>query len=130
MKSINIKSDAADVVRAVLFSLAIGALLVLIAAMILKFTPIPDSAIMPINIVIKIVSVLVGTFIGFKRKTNGALKGLVSGLITLLLTYFIFAGINGSFVNSGITYIDAIVLIIVAVIAGVLSVNIHSKKSE
>lgn len=121
------KDDIMDVVRSVVFALAIAVVLVIIAALILQFTSMPDSAIMPINIVIKLLSLLGGTLLGIKSASRGALKGIVIGAFTLLLSYFIFSAINGSMTESGITYIDAITMLISAVVAGVIAVNVKGK---
>lgn len=121
------KDDIMDVVRSVVFALAIAVVLVIIAALLLQFTPMPDSAVMPINIVIKLLSLVGGTLLGIKCASRGALKGVVIGAFTLLFSYFIFSAINGSLSESGITYIDAITMIISAVVAGIIAVNVKGK---
>lgn len=121
------KDDIMDVVRSVVFALAIAVVLVIIAAIILQFTSMPDSAIMPINIVIKLLSLAGGTLLGIKSASRGALKGIVIGAFTLLFSYFIFSAINGSMTESGITYIDAITMLISAVVSGVIAVNVKGK---
>lgn len=121
------KDDIMDVVRSVVFALAIAVVLVIIAAIILQFTSMPDSAIMPINIVIKLLSLAGGTLLGIKSASRGALKGIVIGAFTLLFSYFIFSAINGSMTECGITYIDAITMLLSAVVSGVIAVNVKGK---
>ena len=60
MKKTDVKPDVLDILKAVLFATLIALALVLVFAIILKFTSLPTKAIMPINIGIKIVSLFVG----------------------------------------------------------------------
>ncbi|MBO4555004.1 MAG: TIGR04086 family membrane protein [Clostridia bacterium] len=94
MKKIEIKPDIADVLKAVLFATLISLALVLVEAIVIKFSSIPLKAIMPINIAIKLTSIFLGCLIGFKNKQNGILKGVIAGLVYMLLTFFIFAALN------------------------------------
>ena len=121
------KPDVLDVLKAVLFATLISLALVLIEAIIIKFSSIPLSAIMPMNIAIKLVSIFVGCIIGFKNKQNGILKGVIAGLIYMLLTFFIFAALN-AFKDVKFSWIDLITLPIAGALSGIVAVNIKSKK--
>ena len=123
------KGDIFDILKAVLFSTLISLGLVLIFAMIIKFASLPSNVIMPVNIAIKIVSVLIGTLIGFKQPQNGLLKGAVSGLIYMLFTFFIFAALSG-FKDVKFSWIDLITLPIAGAISGIMAVNIRSRRAN
>ena len=127
MKKTDVKPDVLDVLKAVLFATLIALALVLVFAIILKFTSLPTKAIMPINIGIKIVSLFVGCLIGFKAKQNGILKGAITGLIFMLLTFFIFAALN-AFKDVKFSWIDLITLPIAGALSGIVAVNIRPKK--
>lgn len=127
MKKVEIKPDVLDVLKAVLFGTLIALALVLVFAIVLKFTSLPAKAIMPVNIVIKLVSIFVGTIIGFKNKQNGILKGAIAGLVFMLLTFFIFAALN-AFKDVKFSWIDLITLPIAGALSGIVAVNIKSKK--
>ena len=125
--NLEIKPDILDVLRAVLFSTLISLALVLVFAIILKFTSLPSAAIMPVNIVIKLVSVFLGCLIGFRNKQNGILKGAILGLVYMLLTFFIFAALN-AFKDVKFSWIDLITLPIAGALSGIVAVNLKSKK--
>ena len=127
MKKPEIKPDVLDVLKAVLFGALIALALVLIFARVLKFTSLPARAIMPVNIVIKLVSIFVGIILGFKNKQNGILKGAIAGLVFMLLTFFIFAALN-AFKDVKFSWIDLITLPIAGALSGIVAVNIKSKK--
>ena len=127
MKKPEIKPDVLDVLKAVLFGALIALALVLIFAIVLKFTSLPAKAIMPVNIVIKLVSIFVGIILGFKYKQNGILKGAIAGLVFMLLTFFIFAALN-AFKDVKFSWIDLITLPIAGALSGIVAVNIKSKK--
>ena len=127
MKKTDVKPDVLDILKAVLFATLIALALVLVFAIILKFTSLPTKAIMPINIGIKIVSLFVGCLIGFKAKQNGILKGAITGLIFMLLTFFIFAALN-AFKDVKFSWIDLITLPFAGALSGIVAVNVKSKK--
>lgn len=124
------KCDVLDVVRATLFSLIIALVMILIAALILQFTDMPDSAVMPINIAIKILSLVGGCLIGIRSCNKGALKGVIIGLFTLLFTFIIYLCINGGMTEDGMTYIDAITMEAAAIVSGVIAVNVKGRHKE
>ncbi len=126
-RTANLKGNITDVLKAVLLSTLISLGLVLIFAVIIKFAALPSNVIMPVNIAIKIISVLLGCLIGFKTPENGLLKGAVTGLIFMLFTFFIFAALSG-FKDVKFSWIDLITLPIAGAISGVIAVNIKHKK--
>lgn len=131
MKKITVsKDDFLDVVKSVVFSIAITLVLVLLFAIIVKFTEISDSVITPVNIVIKTISIFVGTLLGMKSKTHGAIKGAITGALFMLITYLVFSLINGSFTANPLTLLDAVILIIEGIISGIIVVNIKGKKAK
>lgn len=128
-KTSNFKSDLLDVIKAVLFSTLISLGLVLIFAIIIKFASLPSNVILPVNIAIKIVSVLIGTMIGFKNANNGLLKGAITGLIYMLFTFFIFAALS-AFKDIKFSWIDLVTLPVAGAIAGIIAVNIKARRQN
>lgn len=127
-KTHNIKQDVLDILRATLFSTLIAIGLVLIFAIIIRFASIENGIIMPVNIAIKILSILIGTMIGIKTPQNGILKGALSGLLFMLLTFLIFSALNG-FKDVTFSWIDLITLPIAGAISGIIAVNLKSRKA-
>ena len=122
-----IKNDVVDVLKAVLFATLISLGLVLIFAIIIRFASVENKVIMPVNIAIKIVSVFVGVLIGFKQAQNGLLKGAITGLAYMLLTFLIFSALNG-FKDVKFSWIDLITLPLAGAISGIITVNIKGRK--
>lgn len=126
-KTKNFKGDVLDTLKAVLFSTLISLAFVLIFAIVIRFANVQNSAIMPVNIAIKIVSIFLGVLIGFKHPQNGLLKGAISGLAYMLFTFLIFSALNG-FQDVKFSWIDLITLPIAGALSGILAVNIKSRK--
>ena len=127
MKKTDIKPDVLDVLKSTLFATLISLALVLVFAIVLKFTSLPSAVIMPVNIVIKLLSLFVGILLGFKNKQNGILKGAITGLVFMLLTFFIFAALN-AFKDVKFSWIDLITLPIAGALSGIAAVNIRPRK--
>jgi len=128
-KTSDFKGELLDVLKAVLFSTLISLGLILIFAVIIKFASLPNNVIMPVNIAIKIISVLAGTLIGFKRASNGLLKGAITGLVYMLFTFFIFAALSG-FKDVKFSWIDLVTLPVAGAISGIIAVNIRGRKNR
>lgn len=125
-KKTDFKNNMLDVLKAVLFSTLISLGLILIFAIIIKFASLPNTVIMPVNIAIKLISLLVGVLLGFKNLSNGLLKGAITGLVYMLFTFFIFAALS-AFKDVKFSWIDLITLPIAGAIAGILAVNVKGR---
>lgn len=128
-KKTDFKNNMLDVLKAVLFSTLISLGLILIFAIIIKFASLPNAVIMPVNIAIKLISLLVGVLIGFKNLSNGLLKGAITGLVYMLFTFFIFAALS-AFKDVKFSWIDLITLPIAGAIAGILTVNVKGRRNR
>ena len=122
--------------NALLFSVAKGALvavcvslvLVLLFAFLLKFTNIPESAIKPVNQVIKGLSILIGVFVGLKRsKELGLVSGLLIGFIYTIVAFIIFSILGGIFAFDLTFLTDILFGAVMGAICGIICVNL--KKS-
>ena len=117
-----------DIVKTVVIAVLISMVSVLVFALIVKSTDIGEDAIGYVNLGIKILSVVVGCLIGFKRGSgSGWLKGLLSGLLYVLISFFVFSLISGAFSLSDLSWVDVVTGAAVGLISGVLTVNL--KKS-
>lgn len=112
-----------------LIALCVSLVLVLIFAFMLKFTNISDSAIRPVNQIIKAVSVFLGVFIGLKKsKELGLVSGLLIGFIYTILAFLVFSVLNGSFIVDITLLTDIVFGAVIGAICGIICVNI--KKSS
>lgn len=115
-------------IKGTLSALCISLVLILIFAFLLKFTSIPDSAITPINQVIKGVSIFLGVFWGLKKtKEFGLVSGLLIGLTYTLLAFVVFSLLAGSFTISLTLLTDMIFGGVIGGICGIICVNIKKK---
>ncbi len=127
-KAKNLKTDVTDVLKAVLFATLISLAMVLIFAIVIRFANVENKVIMPVNIAIKILSLLIGVMLAFKNPKNGLVKGAISGLVYMLFTFLIFSALT-AFKDVSFSWIDLITLPIAGAISGIITVNVKSKKA-
>ena len=123
----NFVLDLKDTLRAVLLSLLFSLLFVLIFALAIRWADLDEKVIACVNYGIKFSSIILGILIGFKNGKNGILKGVITGLIFMLLTFFIFSAMN-SFKDIKFNWLDLIFLPIGGGIMGIIKVNLPSKR--
>ncbi len=116
-----------DVLGATLISLLFSLLFVLIFALAIRWADLDEKIIVPVNYGIKFLSLFLGVMIMFKDNKNGILKGLIAGLLFMLLTFLIFNAMDG-FKSVNFNWIDMIFLPIGGATTGIIRVNIPSKK--
>lgn len=124
------KQDITDVVRSALLAVIMCLIMILIFAIIAKFCPVPDSVILPVNIMIKVISVTFGVIFGLKTAEHGAIKGLLTGMLFSLVTYLLFSIINNDFSADWTLLIDSVVLIVEGIISGIIVVNIKGRNKR
>lgn len=116
------------VIKGSLWAVSLSLISILIFAVIIRFTNISDSFIMPVNQIIKVFSILIGTFMSAKAYPQKGLKmGFFVGLIYSVLAYLIFSILSTRFSFSMTTIIDFVFASIIGAICGVFAVNIASK---
>ena len=91
------KSAVFEVVKTVIVAVIISLVAILITAFLIKLFNISTTAIPIINQVIKGVSILVACLICIKTPSNGWIKGIVSGLLYIILAFVIFSLLSGKF---------------------------------
>ncbi len=117
-----------NILKGSLVSLAISLVLILIFAFFIKYVAVPESAIKPINQVIKGISLLVGTFIALKKSSQmGLVSGLLIGLSYTILAFVVFSILDGNFEFSKTLVNDLLFGGIIGGICGVIAVNFKKK---
>ncbi len=120
---------AVSVIKGSLIALCISLIGILLFAFLLKFTNISDGLIVPINQVIKGISIFLGVFIGLKNeKKMGLVGGFLVGLIYTIIAFLSFSILDGSFSFDKTLLNDVIFGSIIGGICGIISINI--KKSS
>lgn len=99
---------------------------VLLFALFVKLFSLGQSVILPVNQVIKAVSVFLGCFLCI-RGSRPVLKGMASGAGTALLTYFLFAAIAGSISFGWSNVIDFLFGAVAGGISGAIATLVRKK---
>ena len=116
-----------DVLGATLISLLSSLLFVLLFALIIRWADLDEKVIVPVNYVIKFLSIFLGVMIMFKDNKNGILKGLIAGAVFMLLSFLIFNAMDG-FKSVNFNWIDLIFIPAGGAISGIIKVNIPSRR--
>ena len=117
-----------DIVKTVVIAVLISMVSVLVFALIVKSVDVGEDVIGYVNIGIKILSVVIGCIVGFRRGSGyGWLKGLISGLLYVVVSFLVFSAISGEFSLADVSWLDLVTGAVVGLLSGVLTVNL--KKS-
>lgn len=116
------------IIKGSLLSIILTTICLIIFSIILAYTNIPESTMVPVITIITAISILVGSIISVSKiEKKGILNGALVGLIYILAIYIVSSIVKGNF---GIN-INSVILIISAVVAGMLGgiigVNIKNK---
>lgn len=130
MKNGKIKTCIFAVTKMVLLSLLLSLVLILVLALIARWASLSSDVIVPLNYVIKVLSVLVGAIFGVGKKPMGAVNGGIGGALYTVLSYLMFAGLDGGFQNATFSWIDLLCLIVAGVISGIVAVNVRKPETQ
>ncbi len=104
-------------------AIIISLLFVLIFTLIIQLFSLPTGAVKPVNQVFKIIAVAVGGLI-FIRGDKGLLKGVIYGLIAVVVTYLLFGLIAHSLSISWKFALELLIGAAAGAITGVIAVNV------
>lgn len=124
------KKDFFEIFKGVIFSLIISVLTVIIFAIIVKFANLSSKTVEIVNIALKIISILTGTFLAVGSGRQGLFKGGIIGLLFVLVSYLVFSLINGSFSVNPLTAFDVIFCLVAGLLSGVFAVNVRKGKES
>ena len=97
--------------------------LIVLFAFCLKWFSLSDNVILPITLLIKMISVVIGSLIAVKGDSKGLLKGVLFGLIYILFAFVIFSFLAGTF-NIGLSFLlDIVAASLLGGIVGIIKVN-------
>ena len=113
-----------QILKGVGFALGFSFLAVIILANILRFTPMPDKVIYPVNQTVKVVAILLGSLI-FIRGEKGFLKGVAIALIFTALSYLTFSAMGGNFSLSWLIFAELALATLAGVVGGAIAVNLR-----
>lgn len=122
------KNFIISILKGALISVCVSLVCILVFAFFIKLTNMSDGIIKPINQVIKVLSILIGTIIAVKKtKQKGLISGIFVGLLYTVLAFVVFSALNGSFKFDITLLIDIVFGVIAGAICGVIGVNVKSK---
>ena len=128
MKKIKSNPLVLDILKGALISVIISLICILIFAFFIKIIGISDSLILPINQVIKFVSIFFGVKVSLKKnKEKGFLKGLIIGFVYTLLAFAIFSILSKNFCFDKSLFNDVLFGTIGGILCGILLVNLREK---
>ena len=109
-----------QIAKAVLLSVLFCLAAVLIFSLVLKFASLSESVIKPVNQCIKALAILFAL-----RGEKGWLKGLAAGILTVMLTYLVFAMVGGDFSLSWLILAELAFGAVAGALSGIVAVNVH-----
>lgn len=124
-RSSKLRGMTFEVLRGILVALAFTIIAVLIFALILKSSPSAEGAIPAFNIIIKIVSIVLGSFFSLATRDKGWMRGLITGVGYMFFGFIVFSMIDGSFELSAGFLLDLLLGATVGLIMGIILVNLR-----
>ena len=109
--------------KGLLISTMISLGLVIVLAFSLKWFELSDNFIMPLTLLIKGVSVLVGAIFAVDGRNKGLLKGAGFGVVYVVFALVIFSILAGGFSVGISTFLDLVFASLVGGIVGIVKVN-------
>ena len=120
------KEAAAEVGKSVCIAAIVTLAAVLVFALLVKLFSIGSGAITAVNQVIKAVAIFVGCMVCVKPG-RGLLKGLVSGVAVIILTYFLFAILAGEITFGWTNVLDLVFGALVGAVSGFVAGVVKNK---
>ena len=114
-----------EMAKALIIALIITLALVIVFALLIKFLNIPQTGMTVGLQVIKVAGLLAGCIFGFKTKSGGWKKGVIVGLVYVILAFIIFSLLDGKFSFSPMLCLDILLGGVTGLICGVISVNVR-----
>ena len=121
-----IKKNLINIIKGFALAIIFSIIFLTIFAILLTYTTIPESTIMPVVLTITGISILAGSTISSRKiKKNGLISGGAIGLIYILFLYLASSICFAGFSFSIYSLIMLVVGIITGIIGGIIGVNIH-----
>ena len=115
-------SNIFQIVRAVLFAAVCAFLSTVLFAVVLNLTSLSDKIILPVNVVIRVISIFIGCLFTL-RGEKGWLRGGAVGVLFTFVSGLLFAMLGGDFSLSWLLAVEVAFGFIVGALAGIFAVN-------
>lgn len=104
---------------AVLSATVLSVILSIIYSLLVTIFSIPSGANIPVNLVIKLLSIVLGCFM-FVKDSKGALKGSLLGAVYFVVSAIVFNLISGDWSISWFTFVNLLYCAIVGFVVGMI----------
>ena len=116
------------ILKGSIFAIILSLILLLIYAMLLTYTELSESTMVPVIITITGISILIGSTIStIKIRKNGLLNGSLVGLIYVIALYLASSICLTGFLLTPNSFIMLIVGVVTGMIGGIIGVNLNKK---
>ncbi len=123
------KKKSLCIIKGCAFSIILSIILLTIFALLLTYTTLSETTIVPVVLTITGISILCGSTISSRKiKKNGMLYGGIVGLIYIIILYLASSISSTGFSLSANSFIMLIVGIITGIIGGIIGVNLNTRK--
>ena len=109
--------------KGLIVAMLVSFALVILLAFSLKWFSLDEKFISPLNLAIKTISVVIGSCIAVKGETKGLLKGVVFGLLYILLAFVSFSFLAKTFSVDLSLFLDILFASVAGGTVGVIKVN-------
>lgn len=124
-QSAQVDNQWMGVFKSVIYAVTCSLMLILLFAILIWIINIPESFILPINQVIKVISLFVGCYIGLKNTKNGLINGFIIGAFYSVISFAIFSFLCNQFTLGLTTFTDILFSTLIGSICGMLAVNFN-----
>ncbi len=122
------KKNSIRILKGAIFSILLSLILLFIFAMLLTYTSLSETTMIPVVTIIAGISIFIGSTIStIKIKKNGLLNGSLVGLIYILLLYLCSSIYFASFSININSIIIICASVVCGMIGGIIGVNLNKK---
>ena len=123
-----VKKNIIRIIKGSVFAIILSIVFLLIYALILTYTDISESTIIPVVTVIVGISILIGSMVSVRKiRKNGLLNGGIVGLIYVIALYITSSMCLVGFSITLNSLIVLIVGILTGMVGGIIGVNLYKK---
>ncbi len=122
------KKNIIRIFKGTAFSIVLSILMLFIYALLLTYTTLSETTIMPVVLTITGISILVGSMVSTRKiRKNGLINGGLVGLIYIIILYLSSSLCLSGFSLSGNSFIMLAVGALTGIIGGIIGVNLNKK---
>ena len=121
--NVSSKNSIISFLIGLLVSVLLSFVLVIILAFALKWFLIDEKFIVPLNLAIKVISVVIGASIAVKGESKGLIKGVGFGLLYITLAFICFSLLANSFAMDLSLVLDIVCASLAGGVIGIIKVN-------